>query len=166
MRERNITCCFSGYRPDKLPWGSNENDPRCLDLKARLKNAVEAAIRDGYRHFIVGMAAGADLYCCETVLALRRQYGITVEAAVPCRNQAQRWSPAARKRYENLLALCDQVTVLQEQYDRDCMLRRNRYMVDHAAMMIAVFDGKSGGTRYTVDYAVAHNVKVDFVSPV
>ncbi len=30
------TCCFSGHRPPRLPWGSNEADPRCLALKARM----------------------------------------------------------------------------------------------------------------------------------
>lgn len=23
----NTTCCFTGHRPSKLPWGSNEGDP-------------------------------------------------------------------------------------------------------------------------------------------
>ena len=29
MPEREHTCCFTGYREYKLPWGSDENDPRC-----------------------------------------------------------------------------------------------------------------------------------------
>ena len=39
--EREKTCCFTGHRPDKLPWGTDESDPRCLALKARLE--AEAA---------------------------------------------------------------------------------------------------------------------------
>lgn len=27
-------------------------------------------------------------------------------------------------------------------------------MVDHAALLIAMFDGTSGGTRYTIEYAM------------
>ena len=62
--EREHTCCFTGHRPNKLPWGSNEGDPRCLALKERLAREVEAAYDKGYRHFISGMALGCDLYFC------------------------------------------------------------------------------------------------------
>ena len=35
-----MICAFTGHRPDKLPWGIRENDPRCADLKARLAAAL------------------------------------------------------------------------------------------------------------------------------
>ena len=47
-----VTCCFSGHRPARLPWGRNEADPRCLALKARLDQALEEA---GVRFDIVGL---------------------------------------------------------------------------------------------------------------
>ena len=76
--DRATTCCFTGHRPDKLPWGSRESDPRCLTLKRRLTQAVEGAYTQGMRHFICGMARGTDLYFAEAVLApvpLRRHPG-------------------------------------------------------------------------------------------
>ena len=82
--EQAETCCFTGHRPDKLPWGVREDDPRCTDLKARLAAALEAEYDAGTRHFICGMARGADLYFAEAVLALReRRSGVTLEAARP-----------------------------------------------------------------------------------
>ena len=84
MRSRQISCCFTGHRPEKLPWRYDEADPRCLSLKRRIAAAVEAAYEEGHRHFLCGMALGCDLYFCETVLALRdRRPDVTVEAAVP-----------------------------------------------------------------------------------
>ena len=44
---RETTCCFTGHRPEKLPWREDEGDPRCLELKARLAGAVEAAYEKG-----------------------------------------------------------------------------------------------------------------------
>ena len=41
--DRATTCCFTGHRPDKLPWGSRETDPRCCALKIQLDRAVRAA---------------------------------------------------------------------------------------------------------------------------
>ena len=90
MRARPISCCFSGHRPGKLPWGDDEGDRRCLALKERLWNEMEAAYERGYRHFICGMAQGCDLYFCELALALRQLHGdVTVEAAIPCPSQAE-----------------------------------------------------------------------------
>ena len=36
MYDRENTCCFTGHRPAKLPWGSRESDPRCTELKLEL----------------------------------------------------------------------------------------------------------------------------------
>ena len=40
------------------------------------------------------------------------------------------------------------------------MLRRNRYMVEHADLLMTVFDGSPGGTASTVAYARARGVKI------
>ncbi|MFQ7453790.1 MAG: SLOG family protein [Flavonifractor plautii] len=146
---RETTCCFTGHRPEKLPWREDEGDPRCLELKARLAGAVEAAYEKGMRHFLCGMARGADFYCCEAALALReRRPGVTVEAVIPCEEQAARWRERDRERWFSLVERCDNETMLQHHYDRGCMLRRNRYLVDHSAMLIAVYDGMLGDHVY------------------
>ena len=43
MLGRQSACCFTGHRPGKLPWRYNEEDLRCVSLKARIADAVEAA---------------------------------------------------------------------------------------------------------------------------
>ena len=157
MRARPISCCFSGHRPGKLPWG----DRRCLALKERLWNEMEAAYEQGYRHFICGMAQGCDLYFCELALALRQLHGdVTVEAAIPCPSQADGWGEAQKSRYRDILARCDYETMVQQSYTPGCMQRRNRYMVDHASLLIAVNDGARGGTRSTIEYAFKRGVNV------
>ena len=161
MRTRETSCCFTGHRPGKLPWGYCEEDPRCLALKRRIADAAEAACAEGFRHFLCGMALGCDLYFCEIVLALRERYpDITVEAAIPCPTQADAWSPAQRARYRRLVDACDFETVVSAGYTPYCMQRRDRYMVDHAALLIAAFDGTPGGTRYTMQYAMSRGVSI------
>lgn len=165
MRGRPVTCCFSGYRPSKLPWGEQEDDPRCLALKARLSRAIESAWDQGYRHFICGMAEGVDLYCCELLLELRQRLPLTVEAAIPCLSQPDGWSADQRERYSRDVAACDLETVVQEEYSAGCMQRRNRYMVDHSSLLIAVFDGQSGGTQATVRYAMSRGLELMLIPP-
>jgi GTP-binding protein EngB required for normal cell division len=40
------------------------------------------------------------------------------------------------------------------------MQRRDRYMVDHASLLIAAFDGTPGGTQYTMQYAMSRRVSI------
>ena len=107
------------------------------------------------------MAQGCDLYFCECVLALRQRHpDVTVEAAIPCPSQADGWPGDLRARYDRLVAACDLETVVSAQYSPACMQRRDRYMVDHAALLIAAFDGTHGGTRYTVEYAMRRRIPI------
>ena len=57
-------------------------------------------------------------------------------------------------------AACDYETMVQQQYSPGCMQRRNRYMVDHASLLIAVHDGLPGGTRRTIEYALRRGIGI------
>jgi uncharacterized phage-like protein YoqJ len=163
---REDTCCFSGYRPEKLPWGHDERDERCVKLKRKLFDVVEALYISGIRHFVCGMAAGSDMYFCEAALALRdERVGVTVEAALPCEGQADRWARDARERYFDLLARCDIETLVSRRYSGDCMKKRNRYMVDKSSVIVLVYDGKFGGTMYTKGYAERSGLEVISIMP-
>ena len=70
----------------------------------------------------------------------------TLESAIPCETQAIKWSVASRERYYNIAAKCDKETMLQREYTPDCMDKRNRYMVDHADYILAVWNGCPSGT--------------------
>jgi len=163
---RDNSCCFSGYRPEKLPWGTDENDPRCKILKDTILGISEKIQLSGIRHFICGMARGSDTYFCEAVLFLRAKYpGTTVEAAIPCEEQAAKWREDERRRYDNLVRECDYVTYISRQYTKSCMQRRNRYMVDNSSVLLAVYDGIRGGTSYTLKYAARRGLEIIKIKP-
>ena len=159
--EKSKTCTFTGHRESKLPWRGDENDPRCQRLKERLYAAVEAAYAAGMRHFICGMATGGDMYFGEAVVALREEHPeVTLEAAVPFEGQSRLWTAQQRRRYDRLAAECDYQTVVQRDYTPECMMRRNRYMVDSSAMLIAAYNGTPGGTRATLLYAMRQGLRI------
>lgn len=160
-------CAFTGHRPQKLPFGLNEEDERCVALKQKLREEIIRQIEDnGVTHFITGMALGVDMYAAEIVLGLKSSYnGITLESAIPCETQAEKWTEVQRDRYYEIAAQCDEETMLQHQYTPDCMQKRNRYMVDEADYIIAVWDGRPGGTSKTVQYAQRQGKPVTVINP-
>ena len=154
-------CCFTGHRSAKLPWKYNEYDPRCVELKQRIYDTAEAVYASGIRHFICGMAEGCDLYFCEAVMALRAEHpDVTIEAAVPFEGQADLWPKAQQERYQRLICECDSVTLIQKEYSPGCMMKRNKYMVDNSRLIIACYDGQSGGTLNTLRYALEKDVQI------
>ena len=154
------TCAFTGHRPKGL--GYPESDGRCAALKEKLRALIIRMIEEeGVTHFISGMARGADLYFVEAALALREKYpSLTVEGAVPCQSQADRWPAAERARWRSALDACDLETMVQHNYDRFCMHRRDRYMVDRSSVILAAFDGTPGGTMYTLSYAMDQGLDI------
>lgn len=166
---KEATCCFTGHRPQKLPWGYDEDWPDCIRLKVRLGCEIEAMRQKGVTDFISGMAVGVDLWAAEIVVDLKRAYPedtIRLFAAIPFEGQANKWSSEYRERYYETLAKADGETTLYAHYNEGCTFERNRYMVDHSAHMIAVYNGeKKGGTKYTVDYARSKGLEIVIINP-
>lgn len=160
-------CAFTGHRPQNLPFGFRETDERCFALKGILqKQIIRLVEEERVTHFISGMALGVDMYAAEIVLTLKQRYpNLTLEAAIPCQTQPDRWSAAMQKRYDAILARCDKKTILQVNYTPGCMERRNRYMVDHADVLVAVWNGTPSGTGSTVRYAHRLNKPVAVIHP-
>ncbi len=155
-----LTCAFSGHRPERLPWGQDESDPRCLALKIQMERQLRELYRRGCHSFICGMARGTDLYYLEALDTLRHEFPLTITAVIPCADQSKLWNSGERLRYLRGLEKCNQTVVLEEHYSDGCMLRRNRYMVEHAQLLMTVFDGSEGGTAATIRYAKARGLEI------
>ena len=156
---------FTGYRPEKLPFFS-EDDPMCTDLKNRLSKQIKKLIEDGADEFFSGMARGVDIWAAEAVLELKRTYpNIKLTAVIPCPEQADSWSREDRDRYHGILEVCDKKLVISPHYSKGCMQKRNRALVDSCDILVAVFDGQSGGTKQTVAYAESKGRKTIVMPP-
>ena len=159
-------CAFTGYRLQKLPFGDDEDDPRCTELKARLRAQIERLIGKGYAHFLSGAALGVDCYAAEAVLDLQATYPwILLEMAIPFDGQADKWDADWRTRYERLLACADILTATGHAYTKGCFFKRNRYLVDNCDTLLAVYDGQPGGTAMTVGYAQECGREILYIRP-
>ncbi|MCQ2287252.1 MAG: hypothetical protein MJZ76_10350, partial [Bacteroidales bacterium] len=47
-----------------------------------------------------------------------------------------------------------------DSYSKSCFQVRNKWMVDRSNLVIAVYNGESGGTRNTIKYAEKHGIKI------
>lgn len=147
-------CCFTGHRPEKLTVSEEE-------VLAGLRREIQRAVEDGIQTFISGMARGVDIWAAEIVLALRDE-GVPVRliAASPFRGFEERWGEEWRARYQRVLARADLVRFICPRYSKWCFQQRNEWMVDHAARVIAVWNGQPSGTGNAVRYARVKGVEV------
>ena len=159
------TCCCTGHRPKGFPFEYGVDKQKHNEYLLALEEKIKSVITQyGITNFISGMALGVDLDFAEIVLKLRNKYPITLECAIPCPNQTLKWKDADKLRYESILKRADKITLISLNYSPDCMLKRNRYMVDKSHLIIAVFNGiEQGGTWYTINYAIKVNKFIAFI---
>lgn len=158
-------CCCTGHRPKGFPFKYGIDRQKHTAYLQTMEQKIELAITEyGIINFISGMAIGADLDFAETVLKLREKYPITLECAIPCPNQTLKWNDKDKLRYDNILKRADKINLISERYSPECMLKRNRYMVDKSEFIIAVFNGiEKGGTWYTINYANKENKHIEII---
>ena len=147
-------CCFTGHRPEKLHRSEKA-------IRADLEYEIRKAISDGFTVFITGMARGVDLDAGEIVLQLRTEgFPIRLICASPYQGFERSWSSEWQRRYNSVLNQADLVRYICPGYNRGCFQKRNEWMVDHSARIIAVFNGQPSGTKNTIDYAHRQGVPV------
>lgn len=160
MREE--TCFFTGHRaiPRAEEARIYENTYLLCALLAEKLNV---------RTFICGGAIGFDTLAARAVLALQKKNAeVRLQLILPCKDQAERWNDDSKKSYREILAAADLVEYVSERYTGYCMHERNRRMVDESAYGIVFMRRHTGGTAYTVRYAMEQQLKlysVDRVPP-
>ncbi len=95
---RSHTCCFSGYRPGKMPF--NVYDPAAVRaLEILLDRAIDRAVAEGYDSFWSGMALGFDIWAAEAVIRAKKRHNVRLLCAIPHEHQSDRYPPDWKKRY-------------------------------------------------------------------
>lgn len=146
--------CFTGHRPEKLTRSEHA-------IKADLENKITEAIDDGLNVFITGMARGVDIWAAEIVLDMRKlNKDIELICASPYEGFESSWKAEWQGRYKQIIESANRVYYISPSYSRSCFQARNKWMVDHSTLLIAVYSGEKGGTQNTIDYARKHAIDV------
>lgn len=171
MQEDNIltSCAFTGHRPTRFVFRFDETHPDFIKLKHMITKQVIRLYNRGIRKFYTGCALGVDMWAGEIVLSLKEKYpDVELLCAVPFRGQENDWKPEQQTRYHELLKKSNRVFMLSESYTRECYFDRNRFLVDNADVLLAVYDmnaRKRSGTGYTVNYAIQRQKPVLLIDP-
>ncbi len=164
--KRNMTCSFTGHRPSKLPFLLKKNSCEYEKLYDILKEEIINLIQNGVIYFQSGMAQGIDLMCAEIVLQLKTEFDIHLFCVIPCIDQCAGWENDDIELYNRIISSATGVTyVTNETYARGCMMKRNRYLVDNSDYILSVFDGKKGGTKFTIEYAKKNKKNIIIINP-
>ena len=154
--QKSFKCCFTGYRPTKFPF--SVYDTENTEYKKFENSLIEEILKlchNGCRTFYTGMAMGFDIIAAEIVLLIKNSYNTPIEliCVVPFKDQAENYYPFWKTKYLEILEKCDSVICLNDEYHKGCYQQRNKYMVENSDYILTWYDGKSGGTRNTIDYA-------------
>ena len=154
---KECTCCFTGYRI--LPKN------KLSDITVSLEEIIIKYINEGYRYFGAGGALGFDTLAAETVLKLKRKNPyIKLILVLPCFAQTKGWNKSDIDRYNHIKTQANKTVYTSKEYTSDCMLKRNRHLVNHSSLCICYLLRNSGGTAYTVDYAIRNNLKIENIA--
>lgn len=145
--KRIATCCFTGHRPEKL------NVPTEIIID-KLKDAIEDAFSDGFTDYITGMSRGVDIWAAEVVLELKKEFShIRLICAIPFDGFEKDWEREWQVRYHRILLSAEEIHYICRTFSYGAYQERNKWMIDHASMVIAGYTGAAGGTRNTIEYA-------------
>lgn len=139
-----------------------------MALKAVLAEQITALVDAGFTQFLSGMAEGTDVWSALAILSLREQNPTTkLHCILPCKEQADKWSASSQDLYHSILGRADSIVYVSRAYHRNCMLERNRFLVDHAAALLAVYNGeRRGGTAATMRYARKMGREIIVIDPI
>jgi len=139
--EKHLCCAIIGQPPMRFPWGFDEDDPGCQNLKLNLAQKIMELRQQGVTRFAVVADCGVGLYAGECVNALRQHDAdLMLFVVSPHEGQATKWAPYLRDRYFKLLEDCTLMELASHQQTPTCELEAYRKIIDYADMVLAVYD--------------------------
>lgn len=159
--DKNITCCFVGYRPHKFTYPRGKEKAFFEQLKEDILNAIARCYSEGYRNFLCGGSMGFDIMGGEGVVQFKKEHpDVKLGCILPFEKQHKKFPFKWRRRYRNLLENSDFINYITLDYVNGCCSERTQKMLQNSSRIITYFDGKRGGTARVVAYAQINRIEV------
>lgn len=138
--------CGTGHRPNKVGgYGPAAH--------IRLVKLAKDWLRANHPYKVIsGMALGWD----QAIAQAAKEMAYPYIAAIPFNGQENAWPTESKHKYYELMDEANEIVVVCEGgYAPWKMQDRNKWMVDNSDVVLALWDGSSGGTANCVKYAEA-----------
>lgn len=179
---------ITGHRPNKLENDYDLVSPLIKSITARILEELRI-IGNTYPEsqrtlknftFITGMALGIDTLFAKIAI----EFNIPFIAAIPFVGQQGKWLSKSEKVYWEILSKASNIILVDKnisisfgdlmmldtklpngEYSPAKMQKRNEWMVDNCDILIAVWDGTSGGTANCYNYAIKKGKTIIRINP-
>lgn len=96
------------------------------------------------------------------LLDLRDRQGkkIKIISVLPFPEWREKWNEDEIRRQDEIMRRSDKVTFIRDAYCQDVYLIRDRKLVDESGYCISYSNRRTGGTAYTVRYAMKKGLQV------
>lgn len=135
MKYLRRTCCFIDYDYNM----SEQSIEQKTEFRYKLKEIISSLIKD-YRvnYFISGVGLGFEQSAVEIVLELKEEeYSqLTIEAVLPYESLSIEWNKLQRDKYYSIMQKIDKETLMQYQYTKDCIRKKNIYIINKSDFII------------------------------
>ena len=153
-----MRCAVMGQHPMRFPWGFDEEDDRCRNLKIELAQQIMALRQSGVSQFLVACDCGVGLYAAEIVNGLRAttDHDLMLICYTPYEEQATKWAPYLRERYFDMLTACTYLSAVWEVGAPDAQLQAYKRIIDLADVVLTVYDTDTPPAGSAEDTALAY----------
>lgn len=165
-----LSCAVTGHRPTRFKFKYKENTSGCKKLKKRLHDQFVLLYEKGVCRFYVGGALGVDMWSAEILLRLKEQPGfeeVDLTVILPYNGHDANWDERSKTRMQFIRDHA-RVIVVSDIHNAESYQECNRYMMDRADYLVAVYDNERNmrsETMQIVKYAERKGVPIIFIHP-
>ena len=147
------TCCFTGHRD--LPAGEYNK------ILTRVRYRIDELVSQGYRYFGVGGALGFDTLVTDYLINYKKtNHLISIIEVLPFKGYRDSWTDEQKRHASFIDMRMDKIVYCSDTPSDEAYLSRNRHLVDCSSACISYCTRHTGGTAYTVNYALKDKIPV------
>lgn len=169
MNRNNFTISVTGLRKHKLNFAKTEYVIKESEIINKLIELINPYIDIGYDTFLTGMATGSDTMFAKAIIEIKKKRDdLILNAVIPFVDQPKQFSLDERKEYNDILKKCEVIRIIDNEYKKDCYLKRNEYLVKNSSVLFAITDDINlarSGTTFTINRAIKEGIEVVVINP-